>query len=67
MLAADWEWSLKEKTDNELWILEKMWLDDLRRNERIDHLKQLEQTLHIALTNQEEQRKIDVERLENDF
>jgi len=40
---------MKEKTDAELRILERMRLDDLRRNDRIGHLKTLEQTLHVAL------------------
>lgn len=44
-----------------------MRLDDFRRNDRIDHLKQLEETLHVALTNQEAQRDIDLERVEADF
>ena len=66
-MAADRERAQKEKTDNELRILERMRLDDSRRNERINHLKQLEQTLHIALQNQEQQRKIDLDRLETEF
>ncbi len=67
LLAADRERAEKEKNESELRILEKMRLDDHRRNDRIGHLKQLEETLHVALTNQEEQRNIDVERLEADF
>ena len=44
-----------------------MRIDDDRRNDRIDHLKQLEHTLHVALENQEQQRKIDLDRLNQDF
>ena len=58
---------MKEKTDAELRILERMRLDDLRRNDRIGHLKTLEQTLHVALQNQEQQRKVDLDKLETEF
>ena len=67
LLAADKNQALKEKSESELRILEKMRLDDLKRHDRIDHLKSLEETLHVALSNQESQRQIDLDRLNAEF